>query len=271
MAEAVENIFKPVIQKRASDVIAEQIKEMIYSGELAPEDRLPSERDLAVSLHTGRMTVREALRMLEESGFIHIRQGAEGGAFVRKLDGSGMTKTLTSLIKVGNVSLQELTEARVTIETAILESVLGKITDEQLMLLQKNIEQCESILLKGDGGTIEEVPQLINFHLLLATFTQNGLLKYFLQAMIDFSTSYVKQVAPIHLSPSGHLGQHREIFEAIKTKDPLYCREVLKRHLYGIAENLEIAMHGSKNEPFDIGQRDTGLLLPPEEIKKMSV
>ena len=61
--------FRPVVQKRASDAIAEQIKEMIYSGELTPEDRLPSERDLAVRLKTGRMTVREALRMLEESGF----------------------------------------------------------------------------------------------------------------------------------------------------------------------------------------------------------
>jgi GntR family transcriptional repressor for pyruvate dehydrogenase complex len=266
MAENIEILFKPVIQKRASDAIAEQIKEMIYSGELAPNDRLPSERDLAVSLHTGRMTVREALRMLEESGFVHIRQGAEGGAFVRRLDGSGMTKTLTDLIKVGNVSLQELTEARVTIETAILESVLGKITDAQLALLHKNLEQCETMLLKGGNNQEKDFPQLINFHLLLASFTQNSLLKYFLQSMIDFSTSYVAQYTPIHLSPYEHLKQHRDIFEAIKTKNPGHCREVLKLHLYGVAENVEVAMQRSKNRYLDIEQGGNGFLLPAEKI-----
>lgn len=270
MSQTIENLFKPVIQKRASDAIAEQIKEMIYSGELAPEDRLPSERDLAVSLQTGRMTVREALRMLEASGFIHIRQGAEGGAFIRKLDGSGMTKTLTDLIKVGNISLQELTEARVAIETVILESVLGKITDEQVGLLHKNLEQCKSIL-ERDGNREKEIPQLINFHLLLASFTQNSLLKYFLQSMIDFSTSYVRQYAPIHLSPFEHLGQHRDIFEAIKTKNPVRCREVLKRHLYGVAENVEIAMQRSKNGHIDLGRGGIDFISPPEEIERISV
>lgn len=248
MSQKNENLFKPVTQKRASDTIAEQIKEMIYSGELAPEDRLPSERDLAVSLRTGRMTVREALRMLEESGFILIRQGAEGGAFIKKLDGSGMTKTLTDLIKVGNISLHELTESRVAIETVILDSVIGKITDEQLDLLQKNLEQCEPMPSKEDNGQRKTIPHLISFHLLLASFTQNSLLRYFLQSMIDFSTSYVQQYAPIHLSPSEHLSQHRDIFEAIKAKDPVRCREALKLHLYGVAENIEIAMQQSKNK-----------------------
>lgn len=273
MTVTIEHLFKPVIQKRASDAIAEQIKAMIYSGELAPEDRLPSERDLAFRLQTGRMTVREALRMLEESGFIHIRQGAEGGAFIRKLDGSGMTKTLTDLIKVGNISLQELTEARIAIETVILDSVFGKITDEQLMLLHKNILQCESMLLKREKNDREPLPQLINFHLLLAGFTQNSLLKYFLQSMIDFSTSYIQQYAPVHLSPSEHLNQHKDIFEALTAKDPACCREALKLHLYGVAENVEAAMQSQKKRPLNMGAGigNTELLSPYEEMTKVSV
>ena len=253
MPETIENLFRPVIQKRASDTIAEQIKEMIYSGELEPEDRLPSERELAVRLQTGRMTVREALRMLQESGFILIRQGAEGGAFIKKLDGSGMTKTLTDLIKVGNISLQELTEARVALETVIIESVIDKITDEQLDLLQKNLEECESVSKKRVCDQRKAIPQLINFHLLLAGFTQNSLLRYFLQSMIDFSTSYLQQYASIRLSPSEHLSQHRDIFEAIKAKDPLRCAKTLTLHLYGVAENVEIAMQRSKKRGIGIG------------------
>ena len=66
--------------------------------------------------------------------------------------------------------------------------------------------------------------------------------------MIDFSTSYLRQYASIHLSPSDHLSQHRDIFDAIKAKNPVRCREALKLHLYGVAENIEIAMQESKNK-----------------------
>jgi len=248
MPKNIENLFKPVTPKRASDAIAEQIKEMIYSGELAPEDRLPSERELAATLKTGRMTVREALRMLEESGFIQIRQGAEGGAFIRKLDGSGMTKTLTDLIKVGNVSLQELTEARVAIETVILDSVISKVTDEQLELLRINLKQCESEPPKNDNDSRKTIPPLINFHILLASFSQNSLLKYFLQSMIDFSTNYIRQYAPSYIIPSDHLRQHRDIYEALKTKDPTRCRQKLEFHLYNVSENIEVAIKSSKKK-----------------------
>ena len=127
------------------------------------------------------------------------------------------------------------------------------------------------VLSKKENRRLNDIPQLINFHLLLASFTQNSLLKYFLQSMIDFSTSYVQQYAPIHLSPFEHLSQHKDIFNSIKTKNPEHCREVLKLHLYGVAENLEIAMHRSKNEQFDIGSGDLGFLSSPEEIKKISV
>ena len=243
MPKTIEDLFKPVTQRRASDAIAEQIKEKIYSGKLEPEDRLPSERELAIALKTGRMT-----RMLEESGFIVIRQGAEGGAFIKKLDGSGMTKTLTDLIKVGNISLQDLTEARVAIETVIFESIIGKITDEQLDLLQKNLEQCESVPSKGDGIPRKTIPHLIDFHLLLASFTQNSLLRYFLQSMIDFSTNYIRQYAPSYISPSDHLSQHRDIFEALKAKNPVRCRQALEFHLYNVAENVEIARQSSRKK-----------------------
>ena len=248
MSKTADELFKPVAQKRASDTIAEQIKEMIYSGELKPEDRLPAERELALALKTGRMTVREALRMLEESGFIHIRQGAEGGAFIKELDGSSMTKTLTDLVKVGNVSLQELTEARVAIETIILESIIGRITDEQLDLLRMNLEQCETAYPKSDGNRQNGEPYLINFHLLLASFSQNSLLRYFLQSMIDFSTNYIHQYAPSFITHSDHLSQHRDIYEALRSKNPVRCRQALEFHLYTVAENVETAMESSEKK-----------------------
>jgi GntR family transcriptional regulator len=62
--------------------IAEGFLDRIESGELAPGDRLPPERELSVLLSVNRMTVRRALRMLEGQGLLIRRQGA--GTYVAK-------------------------------------------------------------------------------------------------------------------------------------------------------------------------------------------
>jgi GntR family transcriptional regulator len=62
--------------------IAEGFLNRIESGELAPGDRLPPERELSELLSVNRMTVRRALRMLEGQGLLIRRQGA--GTYVAK-------------------------------------------------------------------------------------------------------------------------------------------------------------------------------------------
>lgn len=55
--------------------IAESLLDRIESGDLAPGDRLPPERDLSERLGVNRMTVRRALRTLEDQGLLNRRQG----------------------------------------------------------------------------------------------------------------------------------------------------------------------------------------------------
>ncbi|MFQ5793861.1 MAG: GntR family transcriptional regulator [Candidatus Bipolaricaulia bacterium] len=55
--------------------IADSLRDRIESGELAPGDRLPSERELSEMLGVNRMTLRRALGMLETQGLLVRRQG----------------------------------------------------------------------------------------------------------------------------------------------------------------------------------------------------
>src|SRR5438309_10570796 len=77
-----EVMFRPVRIARASDEVVQQVKALIFGGTLGPGDQLPSEKELAVQFGLSRVTVRDALRVLESQGLIAIKVGARGGAFV---------------------------------------------------------------------------------------------------------------------------------------------------------------------------------------------
>ena len=80
-------MFSPVNVDRVSQVIVDQIKLLIRDGRLQPGDRLPSERELCQRFGVSRVTVREALRVLEAGGLLAIRVGAHGGAFLTRRPG----------------------------------------------------------------------------------------------------------------------------------------------------------------------------------------
>jgi GntR family transcriptional repressor for pyruvate dehydrogenase complex len=75
-------MFTPVHTRRTFEEAVEQIAEAIRSGDLHPGDRLPSERLLAEQMAISRPTLREATRLLADSGVIEVRPGAGGGMFV---------------------------------------------------------------------------------------------------------------------------------------------------------------------------------------------
>lgn len=62
--------------------IADAVRSLITSGELAPGDKLPSERELARRFSTARNTAREAIRLLTEEGLVTAQHGR--GVFVRE-------------------------------------------------------------------------------------------------------------------------------------------------------------------------------------------
>jgi GntR family transcriptional repressor for pyruvate dehydrogenase complex len=234
-----KDLFKPVATKRAFEDISDQIKYLIYSKALKPNDRLPSERELAARFNTGRISVREALRILEESGFVSIKHGAEGGIFVKELDSTSMTKSISGLIEVGNLTLLEITEARISIESIILESIFKTITKENLAAIESNITACEQLRNSVDGNSKESwIERLRMFHVLIAGLSRNRLYKYLVTSLIDLYKSYAKRIEPQIEEYHQHLDQHRAIFEAIKSKDLKRAQNALRDHLYSLTKSI---------------------------------
>ena len=73
----------PLQAEGAVEQIVRRLGEAIGAGVLAPGERLPSEIELAAQLGVAPMTLRQALQILREAGFVETRRGRTGGSFVR--------------------------------------------------------------------------------------------------------------------------------------------------------------------------------------------
>src|SRR6185503_12093416 len=79
---AVSTVFRPVRSGNAFEETVERLLQVIKLGVVACGERLPPERELAPQLGVSRVTLREAIRALQQEGFVESRRGRAGGTFV---------------------------------------------------------------------------------------------------------------------------------------------------------------------------------------------
>ena len=75
-------VFAPLAPEGAVERIVRRLGEAIGSGVLSPGERLPPEPRLAAQFGVAPMTLRQALGVLRQAGFVETRRGRNGGSFV---------------------------------------------------------------------------------------------------------------------------------------------------------------------------------------------
>lgn len=95
-------LFAPIAANGAVEQIVRRLGEAIGAGVLSPGDRLPAEHELARRLHVAPMSIRQALAVLRQEGYLETRRGRRGGSFVteaavEKLRGAGQPWDLERL------------------------------------------------------------------------------------------------------------------------------------------------------------------------------
>lgn len=78
--------IRPVEPQAAHNLAVDLLRRQIHTGLLLPAEKLPAERQLSDRFGISRVTLREALRVLETTHYITVRRGAQGGAFVSDAD-----------------------------------------------------------------------------------------------------------------------------------------------------------------------------------------
>jgi GntR family transcriptional regulator, transcriptional repressor for pyruvate dehydrogenase complex len=220
-------MFSPVSVGRVSQVIVDQIKALIRDGRLQPGDRLPSERELCQRFGVSRVTVREALRVLEATGLLTIRVGAHGGAFLTSPSAERLSEGLADLISVSTLTAANVTEARIIVELGILPLAVERATDDDIAALFEMVDEAERALKAG----AYDVEMSAAFHIRVAQCTHNPAIAMLVQSFhgpLLMSLAEAHQSAPMN---SRGIDEHRKLSQAIKDRDLATAREIATTHL----------------------------------------
>src|SRR4029453_12672544 len=82
MSLAVDVVFRPIRTGNAFEEPVERVLPAIKLGVAPAGGRLPPGGDLAVRLGVSRVTLREAIKVLEQAGYVESVRGRSGGTFV---------------------------------------------------------------------------------------------------------------------------------------------------------------------------------------------
>jgi len=230
-----DGMFTAVSPNRMSEAIVDQIKTLIRTNRLRPGDRLPSERELCERMGVSRVTVREALRILEAGGLVEIRVGARGGAFVTTPSSERLGAGLADLINLAPVTAVEVTEARLVFELGIIPTVVDRATGEDVEDLRRLISDHLAALQQGEYTMARSA----EFHVRLAACTHNAAIEMLVQSFhgpLLMSLREASTASPL----MGQRGvyEHRDLVEAIAARDAAAATGIMHRHLHRTARRL---------------------------------
>ena len=222
--------FEPVQTHRTFEMVCQQIRAKLASGELRPGDKLPAERLLASQLNVSRSAIREALRSLEVAGVVHMVKGIKGGAFIREGTPDRMSEVIQDLVHLGAISLSDLTEARIALYEGMLPLVCERATDTELAALAANIATLEAAIRAGESA---QRPQLAyDFYHLLGECSHNTAIIYLNDSLARILLEYTLLLSPQQRMPAGALlASRRRFLKHLQARNAQKAMEELRRHL----------------------------------------
>jgi len=214
---------------RVSQIVA-HLEQAILSGELAPGDRLPPEREISAQLGVSRSVVREAINRLASLGLILGRQGS--GNRVATPNSRPVTVGYERMLRTGTLRLEDLVEVRLPLESALARLAAIRRTDVHLRELAAAQEK-----LAAPGRTLTDYMAAdLEFHATLAAASGNPIFAMVLVPLQELLMESRRRT----LERDGRevaLAHHAAILVAVERRDPQAAEAAMRHHLTRITQH----------------------------------
>ena len=234
-----EVTMPPVKKARLSDSVINAIKEMIREDGFNSGDKFYSENELTKMLQVSRSSIREAMRILEVTGQVSVKQGK--GIFVTDKQGDQFSE-FSSWVKANEQSIRDNFEVRLIIEPKAAGYAAEKADKKDI----KELEQAygKFVAYANQNDVEEAIVWDGTFHRLLARATKNKTLYVLMKAMImNLPNGWISSLyTPGRIEQT--VSEHGDILEAIKKRDKIGAENEMTRHLLNALH--DISVHISK-------------------------
>ena len=229
-----EGMFLPLKKKRFSDQVADLIQKKIIEDNLEVGTGLPSEKAMADEFQVSRSVIREAMRILEISGLVNIKKGPTGGIFVSNVYHAPIKRSLNNLINSGDVTVDDLYDARLLIEPHIAAQAALHASEEDLEKLRALFEDSASHL----DDPVRLKKNNLGFHLLLARASGNQVLAVMLESVFELLAESTLRYVDLALERK-FFKIHQAIFEEIALGQPEEARRLIREDIMDVMEALK--------------------------------
>ncbi|MFG1702985.1 FadR/GntR family transcriptional regulator [Nonomuraea sp. M3C6] len=227
-------VLRPVRAGNAFEETVERLLQAIKLGVVAPGGKLPPERELAVQLGISRVTLREAIRALSDAGYLDVRRGRYGGAFVTyvppKPDAGDLRQAVAEM---GMAELSDALTFRLAVECGAAQVLAASgLTQEQRAVLVRRLSDLNEAGL-DDYRRLDTA-----FHLSIAELTGSTLLATTCADARSRVSDLLNAIPMLQVNLDHAAVQHRAIVDAILSGDPDAARRAVTEHLEGTAALL---------------------------------
>jgi DNA-binding FadR family transcriptional regulator len=227
-------VLRPVRAGNAFEETVERLLQAIKLGVVGPGDKLPPERELAVRLGISRVTLREAIRALQDAGYLDVRRGRYGGAFVTyEPPRPGIGDLRRVVTDMGTADLTDALTFRMAVECGAAEVLaVMDLTADQKALLRRRLSDV-------NGAGVEDYRRLDTaFHLSIAELTGSQLLATTCADARLRVSDLLNAIPMLQVNLNHSAAQHEAIVTAVLAADPEAARRAVAEHLEGTAALL---------------------------------
>jgi DNA-binding FadR family transcriptional regulator len=224
---------------------------VIKLGMVGPGERFPAERELAAQLGISRPTLREAIRELQQAGYVESRRGRSGGTFVTGAPPAPDRGELRRLAREDGAKLADALTFRLAVETGaaeglaqvMAESSAPSRSDRRARPDQPAGPGARQVLLARladvNGACPQDYRRLDTlFHLSIAELTGSSLLTAACADARMRLNDLLNAIPVLQRNIDHTAGQHTAIASAILAGDSERARRVTAEHLEGTAALL---------------------------------
>jgi DNA-binding FadR family transcriptional regulator len=218
--------FARIRPRPAYELVAEAIERDILAGRLRPGDPLGTESELVRQFGVNRSTVREGIRLLEQSGL--VAREASRRLLVAVPHYHRLATRMSRALILQQVTFRELWHTSQALEPAAVDQAMDNATGEDLAALANNIDRTRRS--ERDPAMVAELDA--EFHGLIGSAAHNRVLllaKEPSSMLVRPTTALI-----IFKNPAGIprlIEAHAHILEALSRRDRAMGRLWVHRHL----------------------------------------